>query len=129
MYRWVDEQGKVHFSQMPPPPASESKVTELRSHSIQIISNPNSPEQDAGTVSRQTTSDNAQQSVQNAVANALEEAELKHKCAQQRNTLNTLNAGLRVKVVSPDGSIHWVSDKERAQQLKEASNFLHTHCQ
>lgn len=128
LYRWVDEQGKAHYSQTPPPEALE-----------------NAEERDLPSKKKTAQSDDANNEADvkedDAVAKEEEKKPLSEKekmqaakqkkCNQAKEEAAKLNSNN--KLVTPDpenpGKFIEVDDELRKQRLEKFQAYLDTYCQ
>lgn len=126
VYKWVDEQGHVHFSQTPPP----SAVSNVRQVTV------TSPAPDPQSLQNQqllqkqlADKDKAEKdaAAKNKPDPAVE-ALKKQKCDDMRAQLQVLQLGGRTVIVDAQGNRNYVSDDDRAKQEKQLQDQLAKDC-
>lgn len=131
VYRWVDEDGVVHFGDRRPEQAD-----------VEMISIPQSqttgtqPSMGAGPVNQEKTQapqPNAAQQAREARAEKRREREAKayateQSCATAREVVSQLEPKPRVMVTHEDGSVTRMDDNDRLETLGEAKAFIAENC-
>jgi hypothetical protein len=131
VYRWVDENGVVHFGARAPEQGDSEKV------SIQVdpgaatsqAAEPNSPyaEQEANpqpSVAQQRRDARAAMLQENT-----ERAEITSgMCTQARDVIAQLEPSPRVNVTHEDGTVTRMDDNDRLEKLGEAKAFVAENC-
>jgi hypothetical protein len=130
MYRWVDAQGQVHYSDTPPPAGAKSEKT--------LPTAPASPtsagappaqkswqEKDAEFRQRQTDEAAAQAKKQKEQA---DEQDRKRNCELARRNLETLQSGQRVWTTDSSGQAGIMDDAGRAKATAEAQKAVDSWC-
>ena len=129
LYKWVDENGNIVYSQSMPPPGA--KV--LQQPRIRGLHTPPPPAE----------SDNAPQQVESATStvSASSEAEparnltedqqeqYREYCQNLRKNLELLTQPKRVYVGTEDGGRHYLSDEEREEKIRSTNEKISKHCQ
>jgi len=129
MYRWVDAQGKVHYSDSPPPAGAKSS----KAISTPPPAAPASPgaapktwqEKEMDFRQRQSTQAEAQ------AKKAKEEAEAKQKkenCEAARKNLQTLESGQRVATTNEQGEREYMDDAARQKAINDARKAVDSWC-
>lgn len=134
LYKWTDANGKVHYSDQPPPANVKQPVT-VKSRK------PSSPPQaatpDAAGAQKTYVEKDAefrQRQVQAAESEAAakkaaEEAAAKQKnCAQAKNQLANLQAGGRITRVNDKGEREYLNDAEVAQEIERTRQIADSWC-
>jgi hypothetical protein len=127
IYRWVDENGVVHFGDRPGGQAKAEKIDipESRINSTQPASVTAS-----GDTSQQPSY--AQQHRDERAANRKEAAEkqkaLEADCPQRRQLVAQLEPSTRVMVTYEDGTVIRMDDNDRLEKLNEAKAFIAENC-
>ncbi len=129
MYRWVDDQGNVVYSQQPPPdnrdvrqiapPPPPAEKTENASQSIRELQK----KLDAAAQERRKAMD------EKTKAKA-EQAQRKKRCQAARQDLKTLNERPPNTLYNmPDGQWKRLTPQERAERIKILNDAIETNCQ
>jgi hypothetical protein len=141
--KWVDEKGRVHYSDQPPPSSAKSK----------IIGSTSKTKSSAET-SDATESGNAAESSESGEPKSIaeREAELRKKqksdkeaadkaaqvqankaanqenCNQAQLTLKTLQADIRIKEVDANGEHVYLDDEQRQQRIAKTQQDISRLC-
>jgi hypothetical protein len=131
IYRWVDENGIVHFGDLPP----ENSNAELLS--IQQRESSDTP---STSGSAAVKSDPLAQPQPSLAQQLRDERALKRKefeenkkmkeeaCAQRRSIVTQLEPSTRVMVKLEDGTVTRMDDDLRLETLNEAKNYIAENC-
>ena len=134
IYKWVDEDGKIHYS--------STKPQDQQTETVRIRKAPSRLEQppaDETTAEEQSdeSAPTAQETVQNAQDEAAAQAQQdetdrinrQQECNRARANLNTLNATFRVTRQDPEtGEVVRMTDDERVAALARAQELIRTNC-
>lgn len=131
VYRWVDENGVVHFGDMPPG----------QSESEQITINASKPSSTPSSSPAGPVNPDASAEPQPSIAQQLREeraekrAETKEKdkmiaeaCEQRRTIVSQLEPSTRVMVREEDGTVTRLDDSVRLETLNEAKTYIANNC-
>ncbi len=112
LYKWVDDSGRVHYSQTPPEKSS------AQSEKMQVKdSKPYQADSQEGTdENKPTTSEQGAQVVETRKMN----------CEIARKNMETYKTSERVQ--QPDGTIITLSDEMRASKIKEMQAQVNAYC-
>ena len=139
LYKWVDQDGKVHYSDQPPPDgAKKSGVVSAPARSTPSAAAPGG---EAATSAPKGPKTAAEQEMEfrkrrleaaEADAKRQQEAqaaeEKKRNCAQATNRLGALETGGRITKYGPDGETVYLSDAEITKELAEARKTADSWC-
>ena len=124
-YKWVDEEGNVHYTQTKPEDVTEAEK----------IKPPPGPETEKALLdlredqSRSTTLENEREKKRIEEINRKNLAENKKKnCESTTEILKQLQNYERVKTVDADGTVRWASDEEKQSQIEEAKANVRKWC-
>lgn len=134
--KWVDEDGKVHYSDQPPPANVKSKV---------LRSTGGAPEPAAGDITaasappaaktiaeREAELKKAQQARKEAADKAAlkqeEEEAIKANCLANQQNLRALQEGMRIVDVDASGERSYVDDEERQRRIVKAQEGIAKWC-
>ena len=117
VYRWVDENGKVVFSQMPPP-------AHIEGEEIQVNAPP------PATAPEQEGEDAAEKVSEKEKGNPALDPELRREnCEKSKKSLELLeSAGPDVRFIIEDGKPVKLSREERELKSKEARAGIKAYC-
>ncbi len=133
VYRWVDKDGKVQYSDQPPPPgAGKAEATRITSSTPSSGSGgtpappaKGAPGKDAGDKAKaKAEPDNAAK----AEADAQKKRETAEFCDNARGEVRQLQNGNRLSVTSPDGEVRFIEDDERASRIARLQKQIADTC-
>jgi len=137
LYRWVDKDGKVRYSDTPPPGA---KATTLRpppgssapppaagdAASKGARKGPMTPaEQEADFRKRQVDAQKAREKDDQAGRDGQAKQD---NCARARETLSSLESGQRIARTNANGERYYVDDDQRAAETEKARQSVNSWC-
>lgn len=110
IYKWVDDNGVVNFSEHPPKNTKASIVRPNIGHSEPVHYEVPAPENN-------TPATTAQPSLKDD-----------KRCEISRKNMQTLQDFGRVRVPNEDGSFHYLTDAERQERLKITAQAIEESC-
>ena len=134
IYKWVDKDGNVQFSQNPPPQGVSAEKLETPKPATDAPP-PLSPVEQA----RQKVQEDkqreqeaqadaaAERAAKNAAEDAAEAKQLKESCARAREKL-TVNQRPRVTQINEDGTETRLPEEERLRILQDLQEYLRKNC-
>ena len=126
IYKWVDEQGNVHYGQQRPADTSVEKMN-VQMHAPRDASSYKKP----GQKDAEENTDEAASNENKPEKAAESAADKKHRmaaCAQARKKLSTMQAAGRVRGKDKDGNITYLSDEQKNAQMKSTRDLIAKHC-
>ncbi len=131
MYKWVDQDGKVHFGDTPPPGAKTTTVRAPSSGEAPAAApaagkdakkGPLTPaEQEQEYRKRQA---DERKAAEKADADRRAKAALADDCARTREYLATLESGARIQRSNTSGERYYLDDAEIQQEIAKARQSL-----
>jgi len=136
LYKWTDAEGKVHYSDQPPPPNVKQPITVKPRSPATPTAAPAAEgtpaagpktyvEQDAEFNRRRVEAAEREAAEKKA---AMEAAEKKKNCEAAKTRLAGLQSGARVSRYNENGEIVYVSDAEIAQETVRAKQAADSWC-
>lgn len=134
-YKWTDAEGKIHYSDQPPPANAKEQAT-IKPRKPGAASAPTdtgAPAAKAKTYVEQEA-DFKRRQVETAEREAAEKkkaaeaAEKKQNCEQARSQLATLQAGGRMGRINAQGEREYLSDGQIAQEIERAKKSVENGC-
>jgi len=126
VYRWVDKDGHVHYSQTPP------ASTAVHANSMDVSAPPPDPtgQQNAQNLVQQMQVQNQQAQVaqQQAQAKAQRQAQQQQRCNQLKAQLQILEQVGIVATVDAQGKRTYLSDAQHAQQEQQLQVEINKEC-
>ncbi len=131
VYRWVDENGRVHFGDRPP--ANEAaETTTVETQDTPPSSPGTAPGSSDRGVTRQRLLDQYQkerEAKQEATQKKREEEQRREQlCVQARTELENYQIHPVLYEMAPNGERRYLSDQERAQTIAEARQAVEHWC-
>jgi len=126
VYRWVDKDGHVHYSQTPPP------STNVTAQAVNIT--PPAPDpttlRDEQDLSKVLTDEQkaAQEAQKKAAADAAQQAQQQKFCDDLRQRLAVLQQSGRVATVDAQGNKQYIDDNQRAKQEQDLQAQIDQKC-
>lgn len=134
VYRWVDKDGRVHYSDQPPPPGARQEK-ELQGvprapgapaeAGAESAAPPTLQEREAEFRRRQV--EQAEKTAQEQRAQE-EAASRQRNCEQARNQLVALRSGQRVARFNEQGEREYLGDEQIAQEIVRAEKAVSDWC-
>ncbi|MBU1689482.1 MAG: DUF4124 domain-containing protein [Gammaproteobacteria bacterium] len=131
--RWVDAEGKVHYSdQTPPPTARSQKNLNLKNNPTLPQAAPDSKDGEKTLAERELESRKrrvqAEETAAKQAKDQEEEKSRKANCAQARNQLQALQEGQRMTKFNEKGERFFLEDNDRAKAIEEAKKSAYSWC-
>lgn len=141
MYRWVDKDGRVHYTATPPPPGVKARTLQAPSAPAAAPA-PDDAAKDAGAKDARkgalTPAEQEQefrrrqleaQKAREKEALAAKEAEAKQEnCARAREALRTFESGQRISRTDAQGERYYLEDDARARETEAARRGVQDWC-
>ena len=130
IYRWVDENGVVHFGDQPAGQENIEKVDLRQRRPVTIETPDNQPQTDGEPLvaepsyaekTRQERTEKRQQASQ-------KRKEIAVQCAHQRQLLARFEPHPRVMIRNEDGTVSRIDDNKRLQILADAKTYISENC-
>ena len=127
--KWVDAEGKVHYSDAPPP--------EVQTQTVRNISGKGQTEAPASYSPKSYSEREAEmkksklEKEEASKKTAQQEADAKAKqsnCEAARQNVRSLEAGGRIVTYDANGERNYMEDDARAQRLEEAQKSVSDYC-
>jgi hypothetical protein len=128
MYRWVDANGQVHYSDSPPPAGAKSpKTIDMPSPAPAAAPAKGKTwqEKDLEFRQRQQAETEAQAKKEKEAADAKQK---KENCEAARRNLQTLESGQRVATTNAQGEREFMDDGARQKAIAEARRAVDSWC-
>ena len=131
--KWVDANGKVHYSDQPPPANVKTQILRTApvdsAPSSAAASAPAAPKTIA---EREAELKKAQLKKQAAAEKAAQEQErekvIKENCEASQRSLRTLQNGRRINEVNAAGERAYLTDEQIQQKIEKAERDVKTYC-
>ncbi|HEU0220523.1 MAG TPA: DUF4124 domain-containing protein [Gallionella sp.] len=135
--KWVDADGKVHYSDQPPPANVKAKTLRVTSEAAAPASAggavaASAPAAPKTIAEREAELKKAQQAKKEAADKAAQEQARieteKANCAAAQQNLRTLQEGMRIVEIDAKGERSYVDDEQRRQRIEKAQQGIKTYC-
>jgi hypothetical protein len=125
--KWVDGQGRVHYSDQAPPPEVQAEALRLASEGARSASGvaPTYVQQEAALkrAEQAQQADAAQAAAKQATADTM-----KANCEAAQHNLRSLQSGVRMMDIKPDGERYFIDDSERQKRIDKAQQDIGNLC-
>ena len=137
MYRWVDKDGRVHYTNTPPPAGVKAKTITAPAGPSAPAASPDATAGDARKAPlTPVEQEQAFRKRQTEAQKAREKADLARKdseakqdnCARAREALATLEGGQRVSRTNAQGERYFLEDDARAAETEKARASVRDWC-
>ena len=127
--KWVDADGKVHYSDTPPPEVTTQSVRNIagkdEADAPASYSQKSIAEQEAELKKAKQLKNEAEQKKAQQDANAQAK---KNNCTAARENVQTLKNATRIVTYDAKGERTYMDDSTRAQRLEESNKEISTYC-
>jgi hypothetical protein len=129
--KWVDDQGRVHYSDQAPPPEVQAKALRSASEAagsasgVAATGEPTYVQQEAALKKEQQAKQAAaeQAAQKQAAADAL-----KTNCDSAQQNLRSLQSGARIMDINAGGERYFIDDTQRQQRIEKAQQDISNLC-
>ena len=134
IYKWVDDEGNVHYGQQRPADASSEKmdVQQYAPRDTSGYKRPADKSSDDNTDSAATDeADNKKQEAEKPEKKVETAAEKKRRlmaCSQARKNLSTMQSIGRVRSKDKDGNVTYMSQTQKEEKMSQAKSLIAKHC-
>ena len=135
--KWVDADGKVHYSDQPPPANVKAKILRVTSEvaapvSASGVAAASAPAAPKTIAEREAELKKAQQAKKQAADKAAQEqaridAE-KANCAAAQQNLRALQEGMRMVEIDAKGERSYLDDEQRRQRIEKVQQDIKIYC-
>ena len=125
-YRWTDEDGKVHFSDQPPPGQDEDKAEEIELKKPEPIGQGESVERTRQELEKMRREREKRKEKARRAEKRREQQRLQ-KCQQQSRKLSKMK-NKRVLYKQEDGSYSGIPMDEHEKRIRELKDWLQENC-
>jgi len=135
--KWTDADGKVHYSDQPPPANVKAKTLRttpvaagpLSASGVAAASAPAAPKTIAEAEAEYKKAKQAKKEADEKAAQEKARAdEMKAQCAAAQQNLQTLESGMRIQVLNAKGERGYMDDNQRQQDIAKARQNVSTYC-
>jgi len=134
LYRWVDKDGRVHYTSTPPPAGAQART--LPGGAAADAAAPAADKADSNTPLTPSEQEQAfrkrrleeQKAQEKAAASAQEQAAKQENCNRARETLATLQSGQRIRRTNAQGEQYYLDDSARESEIQSAQRAVQDWC-
>jgi hypothetical protein len=133
--KWVDDQGRVHYSDQAPPPEVQAKALRSASEgagSASGVAGTDAPAESKSFVEQEAALKKEQQAKQAAAEQAAQKKAaadaLKADCDSARRNLRSLQSGARIMDINASGERYIIDDTQRQQRIEKAQQDISNLC-
>ena len=133
--KWVDDQGRVHYSDQAPPPEVQARALRSASEgagSASGVAGTDAPAASGSFVEQEAALKKEQQAKQAAAEQAAQKQAaadaLKASCDNAQQNLRTLQSGARMMEINASGERSYIDDTQRQQRIDKAKQDISNNC-
>jgi hypothetical protein len=135
--KWTDADGKVHYSDQPPPANVKAKTLRttpvagslVSASGVAASSAPAAPKTIAEAEAELKKAQQAKKEAAEKTAREQAKADAnKAKCAALQQSISTLESGVRIQVFTANGERTYMDDNRRQQDIAKARQEFSTYC-
>ena len=124
MYKWVDEEGNVHYGDCPPADCKPEQIESAPGPSEEEIKR--SQERSERLIQEQRQRDEARR-IESEIKR-IKRAELKKRCKVLRSRLFLMKQPGVLTIADNEGNVMRPTDKERERMISEIEEFIRKNC-
>ncbi|GGY46115.1 hypothetical protein GCM10011297_18680 [Bacterioplanes sanyensis] len=117
IYRWVDENGQVHFSSQPRRGVDQDRY-DVRIDRVEPPAEQTETETDSNETPQQET----------AATSGVDDAQAKELCDNARRVKDLISTNFSRRYRQEDGSVRPLTDEERKSKLETANQRIKDYC-
>jgi len=126
--KWVDADGKVHYSDEPPPANIKAQVIHSDSTPQPVSGVPDTSKANAGDKSNaKPPIDKSKEAADKAAQEAVQQ-EYKTRCVAAQQNMRTLQDGIRILEIDAKGERAYLDDAQRQQRVAKTQQDISTYC-
>lgn len=125
VYKWVDDQGKVHYGDRPP---AAAKPTEVEIEKKPVPSATDTGRQEKTQRLLDAIESDREREKKAAAREAAISAQRKRNCAIAKRRVEILERANNVSTSGDDGERKYLNDNERASAMKQARQLVREWC-
>lgn len=135
IYKWVDENGVVHFGSQPPQKENVEVVKKPKSERYKqwqseqaALRAEQAAEEPTSTEKAVAAKPEAEQEPQNEALTKAQQAVRAQRCRMAQTDLQELTTHSRVREVGPDGKMRVLPEEERQARIQQARETISQNC-
>ena len=130
VYKWVDDQGNIHYGQQRPGNIQAERMN-LQNYAPEDTSSYKRPGSKADAENNNAPADDNKNKTSDTEKKPESKADKKRRmaaCAQAKKGLSNMQSSGRVRSKGKDGSINYLSEKQKAAKMKQSRDLISKHC-
>ena len=139
IYKWVDEEGNVHYSQEKPTGATNTErmnISGYKPEDTSTYKKPSLNKKEEGKPDEQAKEgeENQQQDPQAAAPKEedpmkkMDPKKKKQGCESAKNNLATMQARGQIRTRDADGNLRYLTEAEKQARIKKSQDIIKKHC-
>ncbi|PSJ17670.1 DUF4124 domain-containing protein [Nitrosomonas supralitoralis] len=128
IYKWVDETGKTHYTDQPPPPHVHIKEQQLNIHTAPASGSLQDSQSNTLSDEREEFEKRRKQRQENEAKGQAQAEINKKKCTEAKTQLRMYVDSPRLTIPDGSGGIVYVDDDLRQRKIDDANKAIATLC-
>jgi len=134
VYKWVDENGKTHYSDQPPLSSNVQKEQRLKIHSVPTPVSSLDADDENGANTRTLADERLdfdkrrQERLEKEAEKKANAAQNKQKCVDAQSKLRVFLESPRLRMPDGQGGLVYIDDDVRQQKINEVNKEIATYC-
>ena len=128
IYKWVDDQGNVHYGQQRPA-SVQSEQMRVQNYAPQDTSSYKRPGLNSDSEeNKDKSASNEPETTEKKPESKAEKKQRLAACAQARKNLTRMQSIGRIKSKDKDGNASFISQNQKEQKMQQSSDLISKHC-
>lgn len=128
IYKWVDEAGKIHYTDQPPPPHVNTKEQQLNINTAPATGSHQGSQSSTLSEEREEFEKRRKQRQENEAKDQRQAEINKKKCTEAQTQLRMYADSPRLTVPDGAGGMVYVDDDLRQRKIDDANKAIATFC-
>lgn len=129
IYRWVDDQGRAHYTETPPPPGNKDRGTVINTTGPASGAQQQAEQRSNAMQERlKTFRDNREKQEKEAADQAAEVKRQATNCSAARSNLSKLENRRMRRLTDPEGNVTMLTEEERGKKIAAARKQIRENC-
>jgi hypothetical protein len=124
VYKWVDDQGQVHYTESPPPKEVKSRSVMVVHSGVPEGANTAAPAATAGSGAAAANNKTDKQKA----ADAKIAEQNKALCPQWQQDVKTINSVGKLRTMDENGELHFMTEDEKNARLEQDQSSISQYC-
>jgi len=128
IYKWVDDQGNIHYGQQRPASIQSEKMS-VQNYAPQDTSSYKRPGSNTDSNGdKETGEGNEPEANEKKPESKAEKKQRLAACAQARKNLTRMQSIGRIRSKDKDGNASFISQKQKEQKMQQSRDLISKHC-